>query len=81
MIRWTVSTITFRPDPETERALAELTADGTSTSAAIRSALLAAHRRRRAEQLRAETEALAQDPDDLAEIRAIQSELESLRAW
>jgi Arc/MetJ-type ribon-helix-helix transcriptional regulator len=75
------TTITFRTDPETERALAELTADGTSQSAVIREAVLAAHQRRQAERLRAETEALAADPDDLAEVRAIQSELESLRAW
>jgi len=27
-----MSSITFRPDPESERALRELTADGTSTS-------------------------------------------------
>lgn len=76
-----VSTITFRTDPETERALADLTADGRSQSAAIRDALLAEHRRRTGERLRAETAALAADPDDLAEVRAVQADLAALRAW
>lgn len=76
-----MSTISFRTDPETDRALADLTADGRSQSSAIRDALLTVQRQRAAERLRAETEAIAGDPEDLAEIRAIQSELESLRAW
>jgi hypothetical protein len=73
--------ITFRPDAEAERALKELTADGTSRSAAIRTALLTAYRQRRIERQRAEAERLANDPDDRAEMRAIQEEMESLRAW
>ncbi len=76
-----MGTVTFRSDPEVDQALVELTADGTSQSAAIRAAVLAEHRRRLAERLRAETAALAADPQDRAEVRAIQSELESLRAW
>ncbi len=39
-----MASITFRLDPASERALQELTADGTSTSAAIRDALISAAR-------------------------------------
>lgn len=74
-------TITFRPDPESERALAELTADGASTSSAIRAALIAAARAKQSERLRAEATALATDPDDLAEVRQVLTDLEPLRAW
>jgi hypothetical protein len=46
-------TITIRTDEETERALAILTDDGSARSAAIRKAVLeAAHRRRRAAEMR-----------------------------
>jgi Arc/MetJ-type ribon-helix-helix transcriptional regulator len=76
-----METITFRPDAEAERALNELTADGTSRSAAIRDALLTAYRQRRIKRQRAEAERLSNDPDDRAEMRAIQEEMEALRAW
>jgi Arc/MetJ-type ribon-helix-helix transcriptional regulator len=76
-----METITFRPDAEAERALNELTADGTSRSAAIRDALLTAYRQRRIERQRAEAARLANDPDDRAEMRAIQEEMETVRAW
>ena len=42
---------------------------------------LAAWRQRQAEQLRAEAEALAADPDDRAEAKAVLADMESLRAW
>lgn len=73
--------ITFRPDPESERALAELTADGSSTSAVIRDALVTAARRRADERLRQEAIALAADPDDVREAHQVLADLESLRAW
>jgi hypothetical protein len=73
--------ITFRPDPESERALQELTADGTSTSAAIRAALIAAVRMRAAQRLRDEAMALSADADDVAEMRRVRADLEPLRAW
>ncbi len=76
-----MTTITVRADSEVERALAELTSDGKSQSAAIREAIIAAYRVHRAARLRAEAEALANDPDDRAEIRAVQADMESLRAW
>ena len=73
--------ITFRPDAETERALAELTSDGISVSAAIREAILLAAREHTQERLRAEALALAADPEDVAEARVVLSDMESLRAW
>jgi len=76
-----MGTITFRPDAETERALEALTADGRSVSAAIREAVLAAAKTAALEQLRAEALALAADPDDVAEARAVLADLEPLRAW
>ncbi|MQA85808.1 MAG: hypothetical protein GEV03_14605 [Streptosporangiales bacterium] len=76
-----MTTITVRADSEVEQALAELTADGRSQSAAVREAILFAHRAHRAERLRAEAEAIAADPEDRAEMRAVQADMESLRAW
>ncbi|HEY0639534.1 MAG TPA: hypothetical protein VGD67_17945 [Pseudonocardiaceae bacterium] len=76
-----MGSITFRSDPDSERALEELTADGTSTSAAIRNALISAARAHQAERLRAEATVLAADPDDVAEARRVLAELEPLRAW
>lgn len=76
-----MASITFRPDPESERALNELTADGTSASAAIRDALISAARARAQQRLRAEAMALAADPQDAAEMRRVLADLEPLRAW
>jgi hypothetical protein len=76
-----MSSITFRPDPDSERALEELTADGTSTSAAIRAALISAARAKTAQRLRDEATALAADPDDVAEAQRVLADLEPLRAW
>ncbi|MER5267979.1 hypothetical protein ABTZ99_38390 [Actinosynnema sp. NPDC002837] len=76
-----MGTITFRPDTETERALERLTADGRSASAAIREALLLAAKVQQAEALREEALALAADPEDVAEARAVLADLEPLRAW
>jgi Arc/MetJ-type ribon-helix-helix transcriptional regulator len=76
-----IPTITFRPDDESERALATLTADGRSASAAIRDALVHDAQRREDERLRAEAAALAADPDDVAEARRVLEDLEPLPAW
>jgi hypothetical protein len=74
-------TITFRPDEDTQRALAALTADGTPVSTAVRSALIAAARARAGQVLRAEAEALADDEDDRAEATRVLQDMETLRAW
>ncbi len=75
-----MSTITFRADDDVERALADLAGE-RDRSQVIRDAILAAWRQRQAEQLRAEAEALAADPDDRAEAKAVLADMESLRAW
>lgn len=76
-----MTVLTFRTDPASEKALAELTADGRSVSDAIRQALVDAVRQQRRDRMRREAEVLAADPADLAESRAILTEMESLRAW
>ncbi len=73
--------ITFRPTAEDTENLAILTADGTSPTRAIRSALeLAAHQKHQAD-LRADAARLAANPDYQAEIRAVRDDLDELRAW
>jgi hypothetical protein len=74
-------TITFRPDEDAERALAVLTADGTTVSTAVRSALIAAARSRARDRLRAEAEAVAGDTADRAEAAQVLRDMETLRAW
>jgi predicted transcriptional regulator len=76
-----MSTITFRADDAVDRALADLTSGDRDRSQVIREAILAAWRTRREEQLRAEAEAVAADPEDLAEARAVLEDMDSLRAW
>ena len=76
-----MSTITFRADDEVDRALAELATGDRDRSQVIRDAILAAWRTRREEQLRSEAEAVAADPEDVAEARAVLGDMEALRAW
>jgi hypothetical protein len=74
-------TITFRPDADTQLALAALTADGTPVSTAVRSALIAAARARVSAVVRAEAEVLADDVADRAEAARVLHDMETLRAW
>lgn len=76
-----MGSITFRSDAASDAALRELTADGSDRSEVIRRALTDAATLRRAERLRAQAQALANDPDDLAEMRRVQAEMGALRAW
>ena len=76
-----MTVVNFRTDEPTDRALAELTADGSTVSDAIRRALIDAVRLRRREQMRRESLDLAADPADLAESRRVLKELDDLRAW
>ncbi|WP_440064514.1 hypothetical protein [Streptosporangium sp. OZ121] len=66
--------LTVEIDSDTERILSELTSEGRSTTDVIREAIHVAGRLRWLEQARADAERLANDPDDLAEIRAIHRE-------
>ncbi len=76
-----MAVVNFRTDEPSERALAELTADGTTVSDAIRKALSDAVRLRRREQMRRESVEVACDPADLAESRQVRAEMDELRAW
>jgi hypothetical protein len=73
--------ITFRPTVEDTENLAILTADGTSPTHAIRHALEIAAHGKRQEDLRADAEQLAANPEYQAEIRAVREELDELRGW
>jgi hypothetical protein len=76
-----VPVVNFRTDEPSEHALAELMADGTSASDAIRQALVDAVRLRRRERMRAESFALVNDEADRAESRRVLAEMGELRAW
>lgn len=76
-----MAVLNFRTDERSERALAELTADGSTVSDAIRGALVDAVRLRRREQMRRESLATANDPAELAESRQVLKEMDELRAW
>ena len=74
---------TFRTDPETEAALRFLGADlgdGSFTSI-VRYSLLETAKARRREALRQEAEALRNNPEDVAEMRAVMEDMEALGAW
>lgn len=72
--------VTIRADEETSRALEALAEDGRSRSEVVRDAVLQAYRQQQSARLRAEAEAAAADPEDLAEVRAIREELDTLGA-
>jgi predicted transcriptional regulator len=74
-------TITFRADDDVRRALSVLTADGTSVSGAVRSAVVEAARTHAEQQLAAEAAGLAADPADRAEAAQVMRDMETLRAW
>lgn len=76
-----VATVTFRTDESADRALAELTADGSTVSEAIRQALVDAVRLRRRAEMRRQSLELAHDPEDLAESRRVLEEMAEPRGW
>ncbi|MGI9003266.1 MAG: hypothetical protein ACR2GH_16685 [Pseudonocardia sp.] len=76
-----MSTLTIRTDAEVERALESLTRDGRSRSDVVRAAILAAEREQRRSRLRAEAEALRDDPEDVAASRRLAAEMDAVRAW
>lgn len=75
------TTISFRTDPAIDSALELLVEEAGSRSEAIRAAILDAGRRLRRARMRAESETLANDPNELAEIAAVRADLEPHRAW
>ncbi len=76
-----MSTLTIRTDAEVERALAILTSGGQSRSEAARNAILEAERAQRRTSLRAEADALRNDPEDVAASRELAAEMDAIRAW
>ena len=66
--------VNVRISGEAEQALAELTADGTSTSEAVRRALLDAVFLRRRQQMRAEAAQAMADPADRAAVEEAMQE-------
>lgn len=76
-----MATITFRTDEAVDEALEALAGTEKSRSEAVREAILLAYRELRHAQLRAEAEALRDDPDDVAASKQLAAEMESVRAW
>lgn len=76
-----MAVINVRTDERADLALAELTADGSTVSEAVRQALVDAVRLRRRERMRAESLQVREDVDDLAESRRVRAEMDQLRAW
>lgn len=76
-----MASINVRTDEPTDQALAELTATGITPSEAIRAAVQLAARHLRQQRLREQAEQLRNDPAYIAEIRAVQADMEPLRAW
>ena len=74
-------TISLRPDEDARRALAVLTRDGTSVSAAVRAALIKAAKTAAQDRPRAGAAALAADDADRAEAAQVLRDMETLRAW
>lgn len=72
--------IAVRPDEATRLALAELTADGTKVSDAVRAALIDAAARHVRERVRQEAADLASDPLDLQESAQVLRDMEALSA-
>jgi hypothetical protein len=67
-----MSTLNVRTDEAMDQALAALTADGRTKTEAVRYALLHTYRDELVKQAREDSERLAADPDDRAEMLAIQ---------
>lgn len=67
-----MSTLNVRTDEAMETALRDLAAQHGSRTEAVRYALLRTYRESLVERAKADAERLAEDPDDRAEILAIQ---------
>ena len=76
-----MATITIRTDKAVDEALEALTSEDKGRSEAIREAILLAYREQRHARLRAEAEALRNDPADVTASQQLNAEMESLRAW
>lgn len=75
-----MATLTIRIDADVERALDTLVHAGRTRSEAVRHAILNEERALKRARLRAEAEALARDPDDVAASLALAAEMDAIRA-
>jgi hypothetical protein len=78
--RMTATTISFRADEQTMAELRQLAGDG-NLSDAIRELIHAQYTSRLYAQAARDAERLRNDPADLAEIRALNEELDEISAW
>ena len=78
--RMTATTISFRADEQTMAELRQLAGDG-NLSDAIRALIHAQYAARLYAQAARDAERLRNDPADLAEIRALNEELDEISAW
>jgi hypothetical protein len=76
----TATTISFRADEQTMAELRQLAGDG-SLSDAIRDLIHAQYHARLYAQAARDAARLRDDPSDLAEIRAVNEELDEISAW
>jgi hypothetical protein len=76
----TATTISFRADEQTMAELRQLAGDN-SLSDAIRDLIHAQYHARLYAQAARDAERLRADPDDLAEVRAVNGELDEISAW
>jgi len=77
-----VSTLTIRSDKQVDEALDYLTGFyGQNKSQAAKDAILLAEKVARAKALKAESSALADDPQDRQAVREAAQSLDEYRAW
>jgi predicted transcriptional regulator len=73
--------VTFRSDDALDDVLTRLARPGESRSDTIRRAIRDADTLARRDRMRREAEDVVEDDADVAEARAVQADLEALRAW
>lgn len=76
-----MGTLTIRTDADVDRALEALTSGGQAKSDVVRNAILLAERTERRARMRAEAEALRDDPSDVTQARQLAADMEQLGAW
>jgi Arc/MetJ-type ribon-helix-helix transcriptional regulator len=76
-----MATLTVRTNAQTDRALRDLTSDGTSQSEAIRRAIYFAWREQQYARMEEESKRLLDDPEEQAEMKAIRGDMDAIGAW
>jgi hypothetical protein len=73
--------VSLRTDRETDAALDELGDKFGNRTDTLKAAILRLAEEVRGNRLREESRAAANDPDDLAETKAVMADMDELRAW